>query len=516
MGEPQRDDATVQRPRLKIRRRLDTAGLRWQARLDTPWVDRTLPWLIAGALAVALTAIGFAIQRQLDGGPNLAVWTQASWNLEHGRGTVSSLAGGDMVRDQWAFATLPLLWLGQWLPIGGVLAVAQPVLLAVAVVPLWKVAREIARLRLGVTAALALAYCLAPVIYSSNSTGWSAVVPAVPAIAWAMWFGQRRRWAAYALCILIALLSRADVGVMLVALGILGITQGDRKSGWATAVVGAGWTIAFFVIQSPEVPQAPMTATEAVLARGTAPLAVLSDPVRLVTDLVIEANLDALVSLVGPLLFLPLVVPRFALPAFPPIILGLVGEEAVREALGPQIGDEPLPAVLLLALVPLILATIAALARLGVPSVTRIRVDHRLVAAMVLATVTIFVQVAPASPFNEPWSWGGQDGVDGARLDAVDKLDELYGNGPVTVSPQLTSLVAERRQVEQIAVGPTGEDWRPRTRAVVLDTSAVDEDDVPLWTEQDRADVRDRLVHGEEYDIEFDAVGIIVFLRPLE
>ena len=235
-------------PRLGVRRRLDASALRWQARLDTAWVDRTLPWIIGGVLALALAAIGFAVQRQLDGGPTLAVWTQAAWNLEHGHGASSSIAGGNVVTDQWALASLPLLWLGRWIPMGPLLAVVQPLCLGLAVVPIWRTAREVARLRLGVTVALSLAYAAAPILYTANLSGWSAVVPAVPALAWASWFGQRRRWIAYGLCVAVALAARADVGLLLVAFGILGITSGDRRSGALTAAAGTVWTMAYIAL----------------------------------------------------------------------------------------------------------------------------------------------------------------------------------------------------------------------------------------------------------------------------
>lgn len=503
------------RRRLSLRRRLDAASLRWHARLDTPWADRTLPWLVAGLLAVVLLAIGLAVQRQLDGGPTLAVWTQASWNLVHGRGPVSSLAGGgDPVTRTWAFATLPLLWAGRWVPIGAVLAVAQAVCLALAVVPLWRVAREVARLRLGMTMALVLAYGAAPVLYTTNLTGWSAVVPAVPALAWAAWFGHRRRWVSYGLCLALALTARADVGLVLVALGLLGITSGDRRPGTATAAVGGLWTVAYLAVVAPGVPHGPMTATEAVLARGEAPLAVLRDPMRLVTDLAIQPNVSALVVLIAPLLFLPLVVPRFALPALPPIVLGLVGEEAVRQAVGPAApGVDLLPSVLVLAVVPMVMAATVALARIGQPSVARVRVDHRIVAAMMLGTLAVFVQVAPASPFNEPWSWGGQDGTDGARMEAVDVLDRLYGARPVTVSPQLSSLVAERAVVTEVPTQPPVRTWRPRTHAVVLDTTGVDDDGLELWADADRDQVVARLL-AQGFDVEFRAAGIILLIKP--
>lgn len=498
--------------RLDIRRRLDATALRWQARLDTPWVDRSAPWMLAGLLTVLLIAIGLAVQRQLDGGPAQAVWAQAAWNLADSGRATSSLGGGDVVAEQWAFASIPLLFLGRWVAPEVVMAVAQPICVGIAVVPIWRMARDVARLRLGSTVAISLAYSGAPILYVANVSGWSAVVPAVPALAWGTWFGQRRRWIAYGLCMALALTARADVGLVLVFLGILGVSSGDRTSGLITSGVGLAWVVAFLAIVSPEVPQAPMTTGEAVIARGVAPLAVLRDPLRLVTDLVIQPNVGALVVLVGPFLFLPLVVPRFALPALSPIVLGMVGEEAVRQAVGPTPVSTDLPTVLILAVVPMGLAAIVALSRIGTQSVSRIRVDHRIVAAMLIATVSIFVQVAPASPFNEPWSWGGRDAVDGARMQAIDALDEVYGDGPVSVSPQLMTLVADRPEVVELRAGPPELPFVPETAAVVFDTTATDVDDVPLWDGNARVSVLSSLL-ASSYDVAYRAEGIIVLVR---
>ena len=41
-------------PARSLRRRADAVVLRWQARLDSDWSDRTLPWLCAAGLFMLL------------------------------------------------------------------------------------------------------------------------------------------------------------------------------------------------------------------------------------------------------------------------------------------------------------------------------------------------------------------------------------------------------------------------------------------------------------------------------
>jgi hypothetical protein len=132
---------------------------------------------------------------------------------------------------------------------------------------------------------------------------------------------------------------------------------------------------------------------------------------------------------------------------------------------------------------------------------------------MVLATAAIFVQVAPASPFNEPWSWGGRDAVDGGRMQAVDALEEIYGmEGAVAVSPQLTALVAERWAVHELPAGPPAEGWRPDVPAMILDTTAVGDDGDRLWSDSDQAIVLANL-RSASYAVAYEGAGIILLLH---
>ncbi len=499
-----------------LRRRLDTLGLRMQARLDAEWADRVLPWAFAAVLFVVLTAMALAVVRQLDGGPGLGVWGQAAWNVRHGSTPASTLAGADPVVRQWSFVALPVLEATRWIPTPQALAGTQALALALAVVPIWRLAREDVSLRIGTTAAVVMAYALAPTVHAANLSIFHPEALAVPGLAWAALFGRRRRWPAYWLCVALVLLCRADLGVAVAALGALGVLEGFRRHGWITVAVGGVWSAAAVVILDPRLPTGPITAAQAFAAEGAAPLAELralfTDPLQVLTDLLSQPSLPVLVALFAPLLFLPLTTARYLIPALPPLVLGIAGDQAVQRLVAAgEVRGGLATSQVVVATVPVFIAAVVALGRIGRRSITRVNVDHRLVAALVLASAVLFVQSAPSSPYQQPWAWGSRDDTDRARLAAVDAVPETAA---VTVSPQLAALVAERRVVHDTWIGPPERagSFRPTTPAVILDTTATDANGSELWDPSDRRAVRQVLVR-RGYAVVFERAGILALTR---
>ncbi|MEJ7583963.1 MAG: DUF2079 domain-containing protein [Acidimicrobiales bacterium] len=501
---------------LGLRRRLDNLALRVQARLDASWADRGLPWLVAAALFITLLASSLAITYQLDGGPGLGVWTQAAWHVRNGDAPFSSLAGIDPVLRQWSFVAYPVLALTRWLAAPELLAVVQALALAAAVIPLWRIARDVLSLRVGTTAALVLAYASSPAVHAANLSLFHPEVVAVPALAGAVLCSRRELWVRYWLCIGLVLVCRADLGVTVAALGVVGALTGQRRVGMTTAALGAGWTAVAILVLRPVVPSEPLSSAAAFAAEGTAPLgeirALFVDPTVALGDLIGQPSLLILTAVLAPLLFLPFVAPRSLMLAVPPLLFGIAGNEAVQ-----RVRDDPRPAGLLntsnvvLASAPLVIAAAVALAQMGRRSITRVNVDHRLVGVLVVAASVLFVQNAPSSPYQKPWEWGGRDEVDDARLDAVDAVDSSV---PVTVSPQFGPLVAERATVRELAVGPPDRPsrWSPATDMVLLDTNARAVDGRPLWTAGTRNAVT-RALTQRGYSVAFARAGVFAFSR---
>jgi hypothetical protein len=92
----------------------------------------------------------------------------------------------------------------------------------------------------------------------------------------------------------------------------------------------------------------------------------------------------------------------------------------------------------------LLVATGFGLAKLGRPTIERIAVPPRVVAALLAAILVFFVAFSESSPYFHPWDWGGRDETDEARLKAIALVHE---SAPVAATPHLLVPLARRVSV---------------------------------------------------------------------
>lgn len=500
--------------RRSVRRRLDRFSLRVQARVDADWSDRVLPWLLAAVLFALLAGLSVAGVQSVHGGDGLAVWLQAGWLLRHGYAPLSTITNSNPIMDQWSFVAWPMLGLTNAVRAPVELALVQSLALSVTVVPLWRLAREVADLRIGATCAVVVAYGLAPTVQATNLSILHPEVVAVPALMLAFLAYRRDRWVTYAVALVVALCCRADLGLVVAVLGVLVVLDGrHRRWGTLTVLVGVAWTAAAVVILHPGMPVGPLTPAQAASMSGVAPLAALrglfTNPGQVTSDLFAKDSIDVLVAVLGGLLFLPLVAPRYLAPAVPSLVLGLAGDHAVRRAAGAGATlDAASPDRVVVALAFVFVAAVLALERMGRRSVTRVNVDHRLVAALLIAAVALFVQDAAGSPYERPWTWGGRSKVDQARVVAAERV----GVRSVAASPQVLTLLAERRVVRSLAIQP------PPAGTVIgrgVDAVVVDTTDRAVgggWSESSRLAVRSEL-RAEGFHVVYSSRGVFAFVR---
>lgn len=483
-----------------VRRRASGAVLRWQARLDAPVADRVLPWSVAAALSLLLALLSLARARSLDGDPSLAGAVQGAWVLQEGGTTVSLDGGVHVFAPHLSLLLWPVAQLTRVLPTESTLLVIQAVALGIAVVPLWLLARRVANLRVGAAAALLAAYALYPAVHGVNLSGFHIEAVALPALFLAAWAGLSDRPVLFAAACTVVVLTRADLGLAVAGLGLVLVVNGRRRTGTGALVGGLAWTIVAAAVIQPWL-DAGDPHLRAFADYGSSMPSVLwgllTSPGAVIGDLLAEPNLDLLVLLLGPLLFLPVLVPRFLIGVVPIATVTFVAASA----------DDPLWSGRTVPLTALLfVATTFALHRLGREGVERVIVDRRLLIALVLASATFFVQAGTASPYRRPWEWGGRDLADQVRVQVVDVIEP---DDAVRSAPSVAVTLAERQDLVLLEPGD-----RPDPDAATdgVDVVVVDESLLDDWTALERRVLLEG-IEARGFERVLDDRGVVVLRR---
>jgi uncharacterized membrane protein len=458
------------------RRRLDNLSLRWEARLDSATADKVVPWSAAGFLFIVLASLSLAQTRSMLTGAELASFVQASWLINEGEPAFVTIGGGHVLADQAGFAVYPVAWLAGMLPAIPTLLILQSAALAIGVVPLWRIARRVADLRVSASVVVIAAYSLYPPLHEVNLGGFHIASLALPALLGAVLFALTDRWWLFWGCVAVVLACRADYGLVIAGVGFLLFIGDRRRQGAIAMAVGTGWTLlALFVVQ-PYYSDGDFVHGDAFTAYGDSPLGalggMLTDPFGVLGDMFVEPNFVILVGLLAPVFFLPFVAPRYLLPVIPLEALYLVSNVAEGRTAKAE------HAVAIAAFV--FLATVFALNRIGTRSVERVKVPGRILSALLLAGTIFFIQDSPSSPYAAPWRWGVRDDADQSRLDAIDRIDD---RAAVRASGALLPLLAERHEV--FLLDTTGNP-HVRRAAADVDVIVLDNEAATDWDDDSR------------------------------
>jgi uncharacterized membrane protein len=486
----------------RVRRRIDTVVLRFQGRFDTDWSDRVLPWLCAAGLVVVLTLLASARTRSLETTVDFAASVQATWLIHHGLPPIVTVTTGQHVlAPQVALVLYPISGLAYALPIGPALVLLQSGALALAVIPIWLLCRRLANLRVGTSVCVIAAYALFPAVHSINLAGFHPETMALPALLYAAYSGLSSRWRRFGVCCLFVLLCRADLGLAVAGLGALVWANGRRVEGRVAVVVGILYTLVAALVLEPRLGGGVYPHIGAHLTFGETPGAVvwgmLTRPVTVVGVLLREQNFDLVGRLLAPVVFLPLLAPRYLLPVLPLELLYLTSDTPGATVYGDQ-------SVAVIAFV--FLATAFALGTVGRAGPDRVRVERWVLVVLLVASVVAFGREGVSSPYRRPWGWGGIDQVDNARLEAR-KL--VGGDRSVRASDSLATVLAERPRVYRLAVTA---DPDPAAAAEGVDAVVLDGTTVPTWTEAAHATFRAGL-ETRGFRRESAREGIEVYVR---
>lgn len=485
-----------------LRRRFDSFVLRWQARLDSEWADRAVPWISAAALFLFLLLLALAKARSLEGTPDLAGYSQAAWLIGEGRAPIVTVTSGTHVMaQQAAFVFYPIALLTWILPVEGALLTVQSAALALAVVPIWKISRKLANLRTGAAGTLVFVYAFYPVIHNLNLAGFHPETIGLPALLAAMYFGLSSRWRLFVVACGLAVMSRADLGFAVAGLGGLLVVEGKRRAGIVTLGAGAAWTLLSVAVIQPAFGGETYTHVNAFAQFGDTPWSVawgmFTHPGTVLSDLVSEQNFRLAVTLLAPVLFLPVLAPRYLVPVLPLQFLYMVARVPSEAVFGQQ-------TVAVTAFI--FLSTAFALARTGRLGVEKVTVDRRVLGALLLAGTVFFIRDAASSPYRHPWDWGGRDVVDFARIQIAHQIPKERA---VRASPSMLQLLEERERLYSLH-----ETDRPDAVAAAdgVDVVVLDDRQAGDWTSVEFQVFRLQL-QSLGFDRQVDDQGIELFVR---
>jgi uncharacterized membrane protein len=484
-----------------LRRRFDRQLLRWEARLETETGDRYVPLAVAVLLSALLAAQGLARLEALATGTDLAGYTQALWLLSQGQRPEMSVFGGmHLLELHWSFILYPLTPLALVADPARVLIGVQAIAMGLTVVPLWRLARAVCRLRVGAATVIVLAYALHPATWQLGTIDVHPEALAVPGLVALMYAGSARRWAWYWLAVGLVLACRADLGLAIAAFGLVLLGDGERRAGLWSLGVGLFWSLSLLLVVQPLVGDAEFAGGQYATYGGSlteVALTMVRNPAMVLGDLAAEENLALIVALLAPVIFLPLLAIRHLLPVLPLLALYLLADAPADAAAAER-------SALLLSFV--MVASVFALKRVGVRGVDRVFVDGRILAAVLLASALLFLTQSPTSPYREPWQW--QTGpTEAAVLEAADLLEPDIA---VRASRSALVAVAERPWLHEISPD------RPLTAATMsADARAVllVEADNPLRDEEQREQITAGLAQLGFERIYGPEAGVTLFKR---
>lgn len=419
---------------------IDRVLLRLQGRLDTPSYDKGLPYVVALVLFGVLSSITMARFNSLNHGLETAKFIQATWQIGEGLKPETTLAGGNLISSQGSLMIYPLALITSWFPRPQTLLILKSLALSATVIPLWRLARHPKLGKLGISSAIVVlfSYATYSAVHAMNAADFSPAILATPLLMTSVYCGFVGRYKTMTIFAVLVMCARADLAITLFGFGLLLASTRNRKAGLWLSVLATTWFFVSVYGFQRILAGGDFTFLSAYSAFGDTPMAILggitTNPGEFLRTVFSVGNFKALVTLLAPVLFLPLTAPRYLMPAIPLYILYL-GADVTVGRISESAQTVPMTVFVLV-------ATVFALQRTGRVLVQRVRVDRRVLLAMLLTSSVFFVRDSVTSPYERPWEWGVRDTTDEARMQVVGRLVDI--DDPVRASWTMLPPLAER------------------------------------------------------------------------
>ena len=496
---------------LHWRKRLEYRLLKWQARFESAAFDRFFPWCCVVVLWTIFALLALARSRELSQDAGLAAIMQSVWLIGEGFTPDASLLGQNYLSLQGGYLIYPIAGLTKLFPTAITLIIIQAGALALAVVPLWRMSRNIAHLRTGASTAIIIVYSLYSAVHAVNIAGFHLESLALPLLFSAVYSGFSEKTWRYWILVTIALLTRADLGLAIAGLGILWLLEGKKKVGYQTLSLGVAWATIFILGVQPlyNAVHYPHVVVFSDYGSGN-PFSVvwgiIISPLAFLSELFSEANFLVGVSLLAPVLFLPVVAPRYLVPALPLFAMYLTADVQKGEL---NEASQTIPITVFI-----FVALIFALAKTGSIIVQRVNVDRAIIGALLFTSVVFFTANSVTSPYEEPWAWGRQNPVDVARLELAELVPD---DAVVRASEKMLPLLSERIALLEFSPPSEYDDRLGGDAVRNVNWFIFDRSEVPAgWIGVDILDFQADIRVGQRFVQVYSNAGIEAYVTPAE
>lgn len=288
------------------------------------WLDRHALRLLV--VAIVLFALGFATIAVVKfswfgyNGLDLGIYTQVFEHSRQGDLFGLTIHPHRYLGDHVELILLALLPIYVLLPLPQTLLGLQALVLALAGLAVFRLARN--RLSPVVSLLVSFAYLANPVVQNSALYEFHALPFAIPVLLLAIDAYRRQRWWLFFGLTVLSLTVREDVGLVILGFGLLALIDRRQPRWWLTPLLlGGAWFIVSLAVAGT------INGTGAYKFLGyygwlgdSLPEVlrnVLIHPERWLSRLVSLETLELSIGSLAPLFFLPLLKPRWLLPALP-------------------------------------------------------------------------------------------------------------------------------------------------------------------------------------------------------
>lgn len=371
---------------------------------------------------------------------DLGFHTQFVWLLSRGHWFSSILGLSPFAHNATFgyFLFVPLAWTG--LPIPHVLDLTQALVVALGVVPLFRLARR--RFDADwVVAAVPIAYLLHPVVQGNVWETFHPEAMAMTPLLAAYDAGDEGRWRRYWLFALLAVIWKTDVALLLAVMGLVVVRRWDRRVGWRTAAIAGAWFVIVVGVMIPSLSGGGTVFGPLYGDLGDSPQEVIATsvrhPSRFLRHVQDAEPVDYAVDLATPYGFVPVLAPAHLLVGLPQNLVSLL---ATQEFTHDPIDNPHYQALPVLALTLALVEGLAWLARRRPPLLGLAAV---VVLACGVATSRSWGALPIGVKYDHYWSEDG-DPLRAAKEHAIALPD---GDDVVSAQYRLVPHLAERRLV---------------------------------------------------------------------